>query len=307
MGNIEKTGWNGTYSGYHGGNDEVRFNGGDNIYRTTDVSNYSSLYVLSTIKPWFDDVTIEGNEKIHLQYQINGILYNWIDIKTWDFEQLPTTNDIAYLPQEVDNNTALTIRYWNDGDEPSSDRVYIQEIILGFGVYTDPTEDVIYIVVGVIAGICCIPCLIIICVRSIKRKRKQKNDRRARLELQSRQKMANRNEIDEIEMQKAKNREAVKREKIVSIENYTGNEHAKSTEIVKDTKDVDADEEDEMIEREGTLSYSAAHCVICLDVLLLNEACRLNCGHKFHTHCIEEYNETNGICPLCRKTIVFNM
>eukprot|EP01083_Nonionella_stella_P135303 411621_1 len=64
-------------------------------------------------------------------------------------------------------------------------------------------------------------------------------------------------------------------------------------------------DDDEVILNQPTLSYSAMHCVICLDVLLDHEATKLVCGHKFHTHCIEEYNETNTECPLCRKTIAF--
>eukprot|EP01084_Bolivina_argentea_P003473 6521_1 len=60
---------------------------------------------------------------------------------------------------------------------------------------------------------------------------------------------------------------------------------------------------DEIISKQGTLSYSAMSCVICLDVLLENEATKLLCGHKFHIHCIEEYNESNDNCPLCRKRI----
>eukprot|EP01084_Bolivina_argentea_P002885 5374_1 len=69
--------------------------------------------------------------------------------------------------------------------------------------------------------------------------------------------------------------------------------------------DIDTKEYVEMISKQGTLSYSAMNCVICLDILLEHESTKLICGHKFHTHCIEEYNETNKECPLCRKPIVF--
>eukprot|EP00483_Globobulimina_turgida_P012992 UN13016 len=82
---------------------------------------------------------------------------------------------------------------------------------------------------------------------------------------------------------------------IVSSEINIGVWHKNKQEVVDDQRPI---------KQQPTLSYSAVHCVICLDILLDNEALKLQCGHKFHTVCIEEYNETNKQCPLCRKTIV---
>eukprot|EP01083_Nonionella_stella_P166482 556711_1 len=206
MKNIDVTGWHGSHSGYQG-DSEVRFNGGDYIYRTTNVSNYSSLYVVSNIKPWFDDVTINKNERIHLQYQINGILSNWMDVETWSNKQLPTENDVTYLPDNADHNYALTIRYWNDGTDSSSDRVYIQEVILGFGEYHNPSDKVTYIIIGVLAAICCVPCVIYAIFYACRMRKRKKQRIKAQLQRMRRIEAANKqntkhDEVDDIERQK---------------------------------------------------------------------------------------------------------
>ncbi len=40
-------------------------------------------------------------------------------------------------------------------------------------------------------------------------------------------------------------------------------------------------------------------CPICYEVMNA-EATKLNCGHIFHTHCIERWAELNCTCPYCR-------
>eukprot|EP01084_Bolivina_argentea_P101402 181812_1 len=84
----------------------------------------------------------------------------------------------------------------------------------------------------------------------------------------------------------------------VNIQNNTA-KHDTGGDLKEDNESI------EMIGKQPTLSYSAMNCVICLDILLENESLKLVCGHKFHTHCIEEYDETNHLCPLCRKKIEF--
>eukprot|EP01084_Bolivina_argentea_P246291 412215_1 len=86
MGDPAVASWTGTHSGMGGsGGNEVRFNGGDNIYRTTDVSNFYFIYVTTYIRPWGS--TIEQGEYIHLQYQINGQTTGWIDVQKWSADE----------------------------------------------------------------------------------------------------------------------------------------------------------------------------------------------------------------------------
>ena len=41
-------------------------------------------------------------------------------------------------------------------------------------------------------------------------------------------------------------------------------------------------------------------CSICLDDNSLRKR-KLNCGHKFHFNCIEQWLKNNKRCPLCNK------
>ena len=43
-------------------------------------------------------------------------------------------------------------------------------------------------------------------------------------------------------------------------------------------------------------------CSICLNTFD-NEISILDCGHKFHTSCIERWSQIKPTCPLCRKFI----
>ncbi|EFO22820.2 hypothetical protein LOAG_05668 [Loa loa] len=42
-------------------------------------------------------------------------------------------------------------------------------------------------------------------------------------------------------------------------------------------------------------------CLICLDMLPLNESAAVRCGHVFHLHCILQWFENCKTCPVCRK------
>ena len=44
-------------------------------------------------------------------------------------------------------------------------------------------------------------------------------------------------------------------------------------------------------------------CSICLQLISPKEASTLDCGHKFHTSCLEKWVERSSNCPLCRQTI----
>ena len=41
-------------------------------------------------------------------------------------------------------------------------------------------------------------------------------------------------------------------------------------------------------------------CVICLDTMNTDNSKTLNCGHNFHTTCIESWNSIQITCPICR-------
>ena len=42
-------------------------------------------------------------------------------------------------------------------------------------------------------------------------------------------------------------------------------------------------------------------CSICLDNDNDNRMRKLNCGHKFHYSCIEEWLQIKKVCPLCNS------
>lgn len=45
-------------------------------------------------------------------------------------------------------------------------------------------------------------------------------------------------------------------------------------------------------------------CAICQDQMTDNEASQLNCGHKFHTTCLENIiHHGHNRCPLCRRVM----
>ena len=49
-------------------------------------------------------------------------------------------------------------------------------------------------------------------------------------------------------------------------------------------------------------------CSICLDVLLDDETMvTLECNHKYHASCIEEWQKRSESCPLCRMDTSINM
>ncbi len=45
-----------------------------------------------------------------------------------------------------------------------------------------------------------------------------------------------------------------------------------------------------------------AECTICLDALS-DPTKTLECGHSFHTGCVDEWLKTSETCPLCRDDI----
>lgn len=42
-------------------------------------------------------------------------------------------------------------------------------------------------------------------------------------------------------------------------------------------------------------------CSICFDEILKIDEKNLDCGHKFHKNCIDNWTKINPICPYCRK------
>ena len=56
---------------------------------------------------------------------------------------------------------------------------------------------------------------------------------------------------------------------------------------------------------EFVINADSADCVICLDQLLPGEvSCKLDCGHFYHTKCIDTWfgQNKNKLCPLCKKS-----
>lgn len=45
-------------------------------------------------------------------------------------------------------------------------------------------------------------------------------------------------------------------------------------------------------------------CPICYEEM--KTCTTLNCGHKFHTHCINRWAEEHCTCPYCRFVFKFN-
>jgi SUMO ligase MMS21 Smc5/6 complex component len=41
-------------------------------------------------------------------------------------------------------------------------------------------------------------------------------------------------------------------------------------------------------------------CIICLAQINASQLTSLDCGHKFHTDCIQKWLQRAGTCPLCR-------
>ena len=44
-------------------------------------------------------------------------------------------------------------------------------------------------------------------------------------------------------------------------------------------------------------------CIICYEGMTPSTSIKLECGHFFHTTCIEIWSEHNETCPVCRKPI----
>ena len=44
-------------------------------------------------------------------------------------------------------------------------------------------------------------------------------------------------------------------------------------------------------------------CPICLDEFQEKKMIKINCGHLFHSQCIEQWITVNARCPVCRKRL----
>lgn len=55
-------------------------------------------------------------------------------------------------------------------------------------------------------------------------------------------------------------------------------------------------------------NQSSNNCPICMESVwdYKDNVCVLECGHSFHTDCINQYLESNYNCPICKKSI-YNM
>lgn len=44
-------------------------------------------------------------------------------------------------------------------------------------------------------------------------------------------------------------------------------------------------------------------CSICLDDVVCDDVCMIDCKHIYHGHCIRKWYNDNNMCPICRNTI----
>ena len=74
---------------------------------------------------------------------------------------------------------------------------------------------------------------------------------------------------------------------------------ASKATIEKGTKKRKATEED-VCDDDG----EKEHCVICYEEFKKGAVLKeLNCGHKFHSRCIDRWLKKSATCPLCMKPI----
>ena len=74
---------------------------------------------------------------------------------------------------------------------------------------------------------------------------------------------------------------------------------ASKATIEKGTKKRKATEED-VRDDDG----EKEHCVICCEEFKKGAVLKeLNCGHKFHSRCIDRWLKKSATCPLCMKPI----
>ena len=52
-------------------------------------------------------------------------------------------------------------------------------------------------------------------------------------------------------------------------------------------------------------TQSLAICPISLDEFQEKKVIKINCGHLFHSQCIEQWITVNARCPVCRKRLRF--
>ena len=49
----------------------------------------------------------------------------------------------------------------------------------------------------------------------------------------------------------------------------------------------------------------AVNCAICIDVLKSGQMVKaLNCSHKFHSKCINDWLKVKLKCPLCKSSVI---
>jgi hypothetical protein len=69
------------------------------------------------------------------------------------------------------------------------------------------------------------------------------------------------------------------------------------------TKEVEEGHEKEQ-EKEQAEAEEENECVICLDIISssnCDQTAVLDCGHAFHSACIQQWAKTANTCPLCQK------
>lgn len=44
-------------------------------------------------------------------------------------------------------------------------------------------------------------------------------------------------------------------------------------------------------------------CIICFYPMDIKPTTKTNCGHKFHTECLEKWKSKKNTCPICRKPL----
>ena len=54
----------------------------------------------------------------------------------------------------------------------------------------------------------------------------------------------------------------------------------------------------------ASLCESVCDCCICMSDVENGEFKVLNCGHKYHKVCIDDWTKRNNTCPMCRQIVV---
>jgi len=100
--------------------------------------------------------------------------------------------------------------------------------------------------------------------------------------------------------------EVIIQENLIEIEKYECIEHMCSEDLGSSTEDLGSSTEDLGSSTEGEKECENCLCTICLEEMNNKKVYKLDCNHKFHKDCIDEYKRIKKIrikCPNCRELI----